>query len=507
MRFALDSSRMRAAEQAAVTSGQVTVGELMERAGHGLAGEAGRRVPEGPVVIVCGPGNNGGDGWIAARELTSRGREVDVIALRPPDVLTGEARSAALAAVDAGVRWLDGSEDPQAVALLSRAALVIDAIFGFGMHGPVRDPYAAWIDRVNASGATVVSADIPSGVDSDTGWSEGVAVKADATVTFSAMKVGLLIGDGPERSGDVAVLDLGIGRHVCGIAGAVALPGAAEVRRIIPWPTRADHKGSRGRVAVVAGSESYPGAAVLATGGALRMGAGYVHAVTPGRVGDAVLAAFPSAIVRSVPATPDGSFLRTGDVLAAIAGADAVVAGPGITRAEGVGHVVRALLAEFPGPLVLDADALNVLGADTSALRDRTAPTVITPHPGEAARLLGISLDDVLRDRPGSARALSGPFLTCVLKGSETIVAEVGHMALVRSGGPELARAGTGDVLGGMLGTLLSQGCAARDAAVAAAYLHGRAGALGAARLTVTAHIASDLLVSIPDAVRELAGG
>lgn len=508
MRYALNSDQMRAAEQAAVADGSVTIGMLMDRAGHALADDAGRRVPHGPVVVVCGPGNNGGDGWVAARVLASRGREVTVVALRSPDALVGEARLAADAALGTGVSWTDPLQDAVAVERLADAALIIDAVFGFGLHGPVRAPYAEWIRSIDDADAFVVSADVPSGVDADTGEVEGVSVVADATVTFSALKPGLLIGRGAVCAGDITVADLGIDDHVRTARGALELPGAAEIRTIMPWPTAVDHKGSRGRVAIVAGSRAYPGAAILAVGGALRMGAGYVCAITPGRVGDAVLAAWPSAIVRAVEPGADGAFGSAADVLAATADADAVVVGPGITRSPGARETVDTLLASFKGPLVLDADALNVLGADVdTALRLRGAPTVITPHPGEAARLLGVTVDALQRDRTGSAQSLSGPSLVCVLKGSGTIVAEAGRLALVRTGGPELARAGTGDVLAGMIGALLAQGCVPYDAAVAAAYLHGRAGSLGAARLTAMSHVASDLPASLADAVRELAGG
>ncbi|MHB1451088.1 MAG: NAD(P)H-hydrate dehydratase [Coriobacteriia bacterium] len=507
MRYALDSKQMRAAEHAAVASGSVTIETLMDRAGHSLADEVGRRVPVGPVVVVCGPGNNGGDGWVAARVLAGRGREVCVIALRSPESLEAEARVAARAAVDAMVRWIDDSHEADALECLARATVIVDAIFGFGLHGMVREPYGAWIRRINDAAAVVVSADVPSGVDSDTGEVAGETVDADVTVTFSAVKPGVLIGRGAACAGDIVVADLGIDEYVREIRGGLELPGAAEARDIIPSPAPADHKGSRGRVAIVAGSDTYPGAAVLAVGGALRTGAGYVYAVGPRRVRDAVLAAWPSAITRPAEAATAGTLVTAADVLAATADADAVVVGPGITCSSVARETVHALLDSFHGPLLLDADALNLLAGDAERLRGRTAPTVITPHPGEAARLLGTTVAEVERDRVRSARLLSGPSLVCVLKGSGTIVATASHAALVRTGGPELARAGTGDVLAGMIGTLLAQKRDPYRAAIAAVYLHGRAGALGAARFTATSLIASDVPAFIPDAVRELTGG
>ena len=507
MRFALDTEQMRAAEQAAVASGAVSIADLMDRAGQALADEAARRVPGGSVVVVCGPGNNGGDGWVAARMLSERGREVSVIALRSPESLTGAAAGAARAATDAGVAWRDESTIADDDESLSGAALIIDAVFGFGLRGAVGDPYAKWIARINQASAMTISADVPSGVDPDTGEVTGAAVTADATVTFSALKVGLLTGAGAAHAGDVIVADLGIERFVAEVQGVLSLPEASDVRAIVPWPSRTDHKGSRGRIALVVGSETYPGAAVLAAGGALRMGAGYVIVAAPGGVCQTVLAAWPSVTCRPVPCGADGSIARAAEVLDAVSDSDAVIVGPGITRSDGARDAVRALLDSCEAALLLDADALNVLAGDVIGLRGRRAPTVITPHPGEAARLLGISVAAVERDRVRAARSLSGPSLVCVLKGPETIIAGPGGTALVRTGGPELARAGTGDVLAGMIGALLAQGCSPYDAAVAGVHLHGRAGALGAERYTATSHIASDLFGFIPDAVRELAGG
>lgn len=506
MRYALTATQMRTAEATAVTRGSVTIGELMDRAGHALAAEVSRRVPAGDVVVLCGPGNNGGDGWVAARVLAGSGRAARVLTVRALDDLGADARAAAADAIASGVPWRLAA-DLDAAEYLATAAVIIDALFGFGLRGPVREPYATLVSQVNGSDGFVVSADVPSGVDSDSGGVGGVAIAADVTVTFSALKPGLLLGDGAACAGDVVVADLGIDPALLRGEGALELPGIADIRRVIPLPQRADHKGSRGRVAVVAGSARYAGAAVLVTGGAMRMGAGYVYAVTSGEVADLVLSAWPSALVRRVAAGPDGSPGDAAAVITAVEDADAVVVGPGLGTGDAVPATVRALLGAFAGPLLLDADALNVLAGDTGPLRSRARPIVITPHAGEAARLLGMSVAEVLRAPLRAAERLSGPDLVCLLKGPVTIVAGDGRAALVSSGGPELARAGTGDVLSGMIGTLLAQGVRPFDAAVAGAYLHGRAGAHGAARLTATSVVGSDLPRFILDAVREVAGG
>jgi NAD(P)H-hydrate epimerase len=499
MRYALTSERMRAAETAADT----TLSGLMERAGAALAAEVQRAHPSGSVTIVCGAGNNGGDGWVAARALAEAGRAVQVLALREPDGLAGEAREAA-AAASGSVAWQHVSDARTLERAVEGSSVVIDAIFGIGLHGAVREPYRSLIGAIVTCGVPVVSADIPSGLDADTGVAAGPVVRAAVTVTFSALKPGLLMEPGRSLSGRVVVVDIGV--PVDGV-GALEVPGRCDLRGLMRWPAPEDHKGSRGTVAVVAGSAAYPGAAALAAAGALRMGAGYVHVVTPAPAAGVVRQAWPNAIVRPVAADDDGAIASAVEVLEAVSGADAVVVGPGLTTGTGPAAAVRALIAEAATPLLLDADALNVLTGEVDALRRRNAPTVITPHPGEAGRLLGSDVSAVSHDRLKAVSALSGDRLVCLLKGPGTLIAGGGRSAIVGSGGPGLARAGTGDVLAGMIGTALAQGVDTFDAAVLGAYLHGRAGERGAEDLTDTCLTAVDLPGYIHLAVRELSGG
>lgn len=506
MRYALDAARMRAAEEAAVADGGVTIAGLMDRAGSALADEVRRRWPEGGVVVVCGPGNNGGDGWAAARLLHGERRAVAVLALGDPAALAGEAAAAARAAIDAGVAWQPAAPGASE-HVFDGASVVIDAVFGFGFRGPVREPYASVLDAIAASGVPVISADVPSGVDSDTGQTDIRAVRATVTVTFSALKPGLLIQPGAACAGEIVVTHLGVKPGLLAPPGALELPDPQDLAPLLPLPRATDHKGSRGRVAVVAGSRAYSGAAVFAVRGALRMGAGYVYALVPGSIAEVLRVAAPGAIVRELPSAEDGSLSAGADVLAAVADADAVVVGPGLTTGPGAASTVRALISGYAGPIVLDADALNVCASDDAALASRIAPTLLTPHPGELARLLGIRTDDVQADRVASAGAMAGAGRVCMLKGPGTIVAGEARRAMVTAGNAGLARAGTGDVLAGMLGTLLAQGVDTFDAAVLGAHLHGRAGDAGAAVLTQTCLTAADLDTFLPEAVRELLGG
>lgn len=503
MRYALTAAQMRSLEDAAIATGTVTIAALMERAGAALASEVARRAPQGPVVVVCGPGNNGGDGWVAARSLAAARRDVCVVTLRRPDELDGDAHRAAARAVADGVVWYEADRLPE---MLAGASVIVDAIFGFGFHGPARGAYAQAIDAISRAEASVIAADIPSGVDSDTGAVIGLAVRADVTVSFTALKRGLLLYPGAAYAGEAVIADIGV--PVTQPEGrTIEVPDASDLKPRFPWPAAEDHKGSRSRVAVVAGSAAYSGAAILAVSGALRLGPGYVSAVVPEPMAGALRVALPGAIVRAMPAARDGSFASTAEVLASVADADAVVVGPGITTSAGAVGVARQIVSHVTVPVVLDADGLNAFRDDMSGLLARTAPIVCTPHPGEAARLLGIDVAEVNTDRISAVSRLAGQGRTCLLKGAHTLVADEHRLAMVLAGGPGLARAGTGDVLAGMIGTLLAQGVPPFDAAVLGAHLHGRAAEHGAVRLTETCFGATDVMTYLPDAVRELAGG
>ncbi len=505
MRFALTGAQMRAVEGRVVAEGMDTLGDLMQRAGAALAAEVLACGVPGPVAVVCGPGNNGGDGWVAARVLHEAGRSVHAFSLVEPGSLHAEAAGAAESALAAGVSFevVDGV----APAALADAAVIVDALFGIGFHGPMREPAPGVTRAVARSEAHVISADVPSGIDADTGAACEGSVCATTTVTFAALKPGLLIYPGAARAGTVKVADIGIPASVVVTPGVLEVPGTADMQALMPPSRPDDHKGTRGRVVIVAGSRAYAGAAVLAARGAIRMGVGYVTVVVPDGIANVLHTSLPGVIVRDVPATPDGSIARVDAVMSAVGDADAVVAGPGLTTAPGIGEVVLALIAGVRVPLVLDADALNVLRGDAvHALRE--APLVLTPHPGEAARLLQVGIAEVQADRVGAAAALAGDSRVCLLKGARSIVAGPGgRRALVLAGNAGLARAGSGDVLTGMLGGLLGRGVDPFDAALLAAHLHGRAAELGCARLTEMCFTSADIATFLPDAVREVERG
>ncbi|MDY0088243.1 MAG: NAD(P)H-hydrate dehydratase [Coriobacteriia bacterium] len=506
MIHALTAAQAREAEETAVAAGTVTLGELMKRAGTRLAEEAMRRAADGSVAVVCGGGNNGGDGWVAARTLHDASREVTVFSTVPPEHLATLAGDAARAALGAGVRVKVVAGQPPIRGALAGHDVVIDALLGIGISGEVRAPLDGWIEEMNATTALVIAADIPSGVDATTGAVLGSAVEADVTVTFLAPKTGCVLYPGAAHAGEIVVADLGVLPALLRPKGALELWGRADYRSLLPRPSPESHKNTRGRVLVVAGSQAFPGAATLAASGAQRAGAGYVVVAVPEPVVPILQAKLTSAIIIGLPEDESGAFGEgaVGRALDLAGSFDAVVLGPGMTSSPGAVAVARSVVASSGRALVVDADGLNALVGDAGLLRARSSPTVITPHPGELARLCDSTPAAVQSDRLSYGRELTGPHLTCVLKGARTVVSDADRQVVTRVGGPELATAGTGDVLAGMVGALLAQGLEGFEAAALGTYLHGRAGGHASEALSQLAVIAEDVLVYLPAAIREL---
>ncbi|MFF5754375.1 NAD(P)H-hydrate dehydratase [Streptomyces longwoodensis] len=478
MRTAYRVETVRAAERQLMA--RLPEGALMQRAAAGLAAACAElldRVYGSRVVLLVGSGDNGGDALYAGARLARRGAGVAAVLLAP-----GRAHPAGLAAFRrAGGAVLERDRAEDAVA---RADLVVDGIVGIGGKGGLRPEAAALARAAAASRAAVVAVDLPSGVEADTGEVRGEAVRADLTVTFGTHKPGLLIDPAREYAGSVRLVDIGLDLPADG-AELEALQHA-DVARLLPVPAAESDKYRRGVVGVAAGSDRYPGAAVLAVAGALRGGAGAVRYV--GAAGDAVIARYPETLVSD-----------TGPAKAGRVQAWAV--GPG--AGEDAATVAEVVAAEVP--VLIDADGLRL--ADRDAVRARTAPTLLTPHAGEAAALLGVSRAEVEAGRLTAVRELAEAYgATVLLKGSTTLVADPGGAAPVRvnaTGTPWLATAGSGDVLSGVAGSLLAAGLSARDAGSVAAYLHGLAGRLAARGAPVRAHqVAEAVSMAWRDVVR-----
>lgn len=495
------AAEMRAIDRAAIEGLGIPSLQLMTRAG-GVVVEAAAALAghEGRFVVVAGGGNNGGDGWVAARLLRDAGREASVVAVVAPAALTGDAAAVAARALEGGVPW--ALFDPDAPLAAGPGDVVIDALLGTGLSRAPAGPFAAAIGRIAAAralGAKVLAVDVPSGLSADTGRPLGPCVVADATVTFAFQKRGLVLHPGPAHAGAVRVADIGIPA-----AAAAQVPATVELlteeaaRALVP-PRPADaHKGDAGRLLVVAGSPGKTGAAHLALTGALRGGAGLVTLAARADALGLALAGRPEAMSAALPG--EGP-LGPGDLPALLAAgrdADALVVGPGIPRGEGTGALLLALLEALAVPAVLDADALNALADLPGAvgrLASLPAPVVLTPHPGELARLCALTVPAVQADRIGLATVRARAWgLVLLLKGARTVVAgPEGLPAVVPTGNPGLATGGTGDVLAGLCGALLAGGLPAFDAARAAAWVHGAAGDLVAARLGQRGLLAGDL--------------
>ena len=469
-----DAALMRATDAWAIEERGVPSLELMERAGEGLAQAVATLAPHGRIVVVCGKGNNGGDGYVAARHLRAAGRDVDVLALPgEPSEDAGEMR-----------RRLRGGVEAFSSDRLDGAELVVDAMLGTGFRGAPHDHLLSAIAALE--GHRVVAVDVPSGVNASTGEVDGEAVKAVATVTFHQAKPGLWINPGKRHAGEVRVLDIGIPPGAPGVPACGLIE--PSVLDAVPQRGADATKFSSGAVVVVGGSPGLTGAPALAALGAMRAGAGYVTLAGP-----------VEPVQRPLEA------MYTADVDAAAARADAVVLGPGLSKSEEAFALARELAARVPVPLIIDADGLNALaGRLPEYLGDRSAATVLTPHAGELARLLERDSGEVDAHRLACAReAAAAAGAVVVLKGDDTIVAEPGGRAAISPGGaPGLATAGTGDVLAGVIGALLAKGMNPYRAACAAVFAHLQAGRLAAEPHGADGVIASDVAAALPAALR-----
>lgn len=462
--------------EAAIEQRGVDAAELMRRAGTVVAQQAMREVDQGAVVVLCGPGNNGGDGWVAADYLAGHGLEVNVVTAAEPSLIrSAAAHQAAQRACAVGIPVHVAPDYEELAALLVEADVVIDAVFGTGFKGVMSEPFDMWVEVVDDYfEGMVLSVDVPSGINAATGEAEGPFFQADTTLTMFALKPGLIAGLGKQASGQLVVASL-VGddegsEELADTAGAYLL-GEADYLDALPERDEFADKYGHGRVLVVAGSTRFPGAAIMAAKAAARSGAGYVTLAVPAPVVPIAQAHLLSIPVVGLPAAQDGTFeAAAAQELASLAAkVDCVLAGPGMGTSFGAGEVVRALIASST-PLVLDADALNVaasicLGnADVhpNALR-REAPLVLTPHARELARLLGketgsiCCLTDLMDAAQSLAWAVGSSNFAVVAKAATSCVSCIETTLVPKAGPAALGTAGTGDVLAGIVAGLLSQ--------------------------------------------------
>jgi NAD(P)H-hydrate epimerase len=490
-----DAAAQRALDEWAIHERGIAGLELMERAGTGLADVVAELAPAGAVAVVCGKGNNGGDGFVAARVLRARGRDVRVLVLAEPGDYRGDAK--------ANLGRLPGEPPkPFEPGALSGAGAVVDAVLGTGFSGVVREPLVGAIEAINRVDAPVFACDVPSGVDASTGEVSGPAVQARATVTFHAGKPGLWIAPGKGHAGEVRVIDIGI---PSGGPPAVQV-GLITERSADAVPRRGSDstKFAAGSVLVCGGSPGLTGAPCMAAEAAMRAGAGYVTVLAPAGL-QAVLASKLLEVMTVALPEEDGAIAADAVAIAQERAerADAVVLGPGLGRTDAALHFARRAAQAIPLPLLLDADGLNAHAGALESLRDRTAPTVLTPHAGELGRLLERESSEIAAHRLESVRtAAQRAQAVVVLKGDDTLVAHPdGRVAVNRGGAPALATAGTGDVLSGVVGAYLAKGMDAFHAACAGVFVHAAAGRVAAREIGEEGVIASDVIAALPRAL------
>ncbi|HWO16066.1 MAG TPA: NAD(P)H-hydrate dehydratase [Solirubrobacterales bacterium] len=470
-----DADGIRAVDRWAIEEQEIPFEDLMEAAGTALAEAVAGLAPGGPVRIVCGKGNNGGDGLVAARRLTEMGFEVDVLEL-----------------------WAEGVPD-DLDAWLEDSGAVVDAIFGTGFAGAPRDRAVRAIDAINRCGAPVVACDIASGADASTGEVEGVAVEADLTVSFHAAKLGHFVAPGKWHTGELRVAPIGIP------AGAPSEPagGAIDpaVLGLAPARGRQSTKFTSGQVVVAGGSRGLTGAVRMSSLAAIRAGAGYATVAVPADLEPIFEQGQPEVMSVGCPGG-DGCLAPASKkaLLGAFERAEAGVFGPGLGRDPGAVELAREAVPAIGTPLVLDADGLNAFAGRIEEIAARGAPTVLTPHAGELGRLLDRPSEDVAAHRLACARdAAIAAGAVVVLKGDDTIVTDGSRIAVNAISAPALATAGTGDVLSGMIAALLARGFEPFAAACAAVVAHARAGRDATARVgAAESVIATDVIDSIP---------
>lgn len=508
----ITAAEAKAIEQAACTQMDLPLLSLMQSAGEAAARLVQTLYPSGRVVVLCGPGGNGGDGYVAARFLLAEGRSVSVISSRPLETLSGDAAKMAYAwTACGGITHIFGDEP---LGHLDASDVIIDALLGIGTTSAPAGSISALCAFANDSPAKVVSLDIATGVNSDTADVYDGAIQADVTITFIAPKRGNVFFPGAGNTGKLCIAPLALPViDAALLVDAPFLQTLSDVRSVLP--SRVQHrnanKGSHGRVLVIAGSDGMPGAALLTLRASMHAGAGYATLISTKSVCQLAAATLPEAIYVSCPSEPDGTLSSTEtqqEILPRISRTDCIAIGPGIGRTDETAAIVAFVLEMFAGPVVIDADALYA--ASPTLLRERAAAgreTILTPHPGEAAGAYGVESRD--RDRLAAVRDLATlTHSTVLLKGTRTLVASEGlRTDIIRKGTPALGTAGSGDTLTGIIAALAAQGLEAHRATVAGATIHARAGELAAAKNGLMNTSASDICDCIGAAWMRIAAG
>ena len=508
------AAEMRALDARAIRELGIPGPRLMDHAGTGAAALIARwlaPIRGKTVVVVCGKGNNGGDGFVVARRLKARGAAVRVLLVGRRAEVRGDA-------ADALGRWrgrVEEVEEPSGFArALGGADVIVDALLGTGVSGAARGPAAAAIEAINRAGADgvpVVALDLPSGLDSDRGALPGPTVKAWRTVTFAGLKRSLLLAPAAAQAGVVDIADIGVSAEETRRGITTWRLEATDVRGAFPPRDRDAHKGRFGHLLVVAGSLGKTGAAVLAGRAALRSGVGLCTIAVPASQQPIVAAQAPEYMTEALPETVAQSLsLKARDRIVELARRmDAVALGPGLSLDPEAQELARGLIRELPRPMVVDADALSALAGHLDLLRHAAGPRALTPHPGEMARMLGTTIEAVQADRLEVTRTFAREHGVAVaLKGAGTVIAGPdGHVAINPTGNPGMAKGGSGDVLTGIVGALLAREIEPAGALQAGCYVHGLAADVAGRDRGEYGMLATDIIESLPAALRALVDG
>jgi ADP-dependent NAD(P)H-hydrate dehydratase / NAD(P)H-hydrate epimerase len=511
-------SEMMALDRAAIESGIPSI-DLMEKAGRSVAEQArdmlsicaGKR-----ITVVVAKGNNGGDGFVAARYLMSWGAAVKVFLLGKEEDLTPDSAANCRLFIEGG-----GNVEAADAAMLRRelpaCELVIDALFGVGFRGSAEGEFGAAIETINASSVPVLSVDVPSGIEADSGKVRGPAVDARRTVTFAWPKLGLYLYPGAEKVGELMVADIGIPHDLLDsvVESDIHTIEESRITGLLPRRSLHAHKGMCGRVLVVAGSEGFTGAAALCSRSALRTGAGVVTLGIPSSLNPILETKLTEVMTLPLP-DHNGKCLgetATQEILEVMESCDTLALGPGLGTAQATRKVVGELLTRVKKPIVLDADGINCVALEPDSLKDRNQPIIITPHPGELGRLLGKSGEEIQASRLDFAQEAANTYgCVVILKGANTLVVEGGGGAFINPLAlPGLATAGSGDVLTGCTATFCAQGLPPLEAALCGVYVHGKAAELAAHLVAPIGMVAGDVVANLPLALsgllRENEGG
>jgi NAD(P)H-hydrate epimerase len=511
----LTSKEMREIDRKTIEEIGIPGPVLMENAGIRITGAILKRFPritEENVVIVAGKGNNGGDGFVVARHLFNLGARPNVLLLASKQELKGDA------ALNLGIAEKIGVEIAEVTKIeewkkhrigLFHASVIVDAIFGTGLLKPAEGLYATAIEDINKAPGFKVAVDIPSGLSSDTHLLIGPAVKADLTVALAALKIGHVLPPAEEYVGELVISDISIPPFLFEDESLkLEVIEKKDALLYVQKRKRDSHKGTYGHLFVLAGSLGKTGAAVMAAKAALRMGAGLVTVGTPQSCLPVIARSMMELMTEALPETPQKTISEAAlpMVLDLLKGKDAVLIGPGISAHPSTAKLVVSLMPKIKVPAVIDADGLNILAENPDALKSFSCPAVLTPHPGEFARLIRRSNKDVLDNRLALAAEFADKYkVFLVLKGYRTLVATpLGKIFINPTGNPGMATGGSGDVLSGMIASLIIQEKNILGATLAAVYLHGLSGDIGAKRIGERPLIAGDLIKYLPQALKEM---